>query len=81
MDQSPCHPEQTLSSFLTPRCSPCSDECWNWNLVFADHFSECVEKHAFHTYDEFIKLHGGAFKLLINILFLCSIRGIVNFLA
>lgn len=30
----------------------------------AYHFSECVEKHAFHTYDEFIKLHGEDLKKL-----------------
>jgi len=30
----------------------------------AYHFSECVEKHAFHTYDEFIKLHGEELKKL-----------------
>lgn len=30
----------------------------------AYHFSECVEKHAFHTYDEFIKAHGEELKKL-----------------
>lgn len=25
----------------------------------ADHFSECVENHAFETYDKFIKAEGG----------------------
>lgn len=25
----------------------------------ADHFSECVESHAFETYDKFIKSQGG----------------------
>ena len=30
----------------------------------AYHFSECVEKHAFHTYDEFIKMHGEELKKL-----------------
>lgn len=32
-----------------------------------DHFSECVERHAYSTYDEFLKLHEGkpAFKGLI----------------
>lgn len=28
----------------------------------ADHFSECVESHAFETYDKFIKAQGGIFK-------------------
>lgn len=27
--------------------------------VLADHFSECVESHAFETYDKFIKAQGG----------------------
>ncbi|KAG6553435.1 hypothetical protein Mapa_005170 [Marchantia paleacea] len=30
----------------------------------AYHFSECVEKHAFSTYDKFIKSHGDELKLL-----------------
>lgn len=25
----------------------------------ADHFSECVESHAFSTYDKFLKAQGG----------------------
>lgn len=33
-------------------------------LIVVDNFSECVEKHAFHTYDEFIKLHGGMWAVL-----------------
>lgn len=28
----------------------------------ADHFSECVESHAFETYDKFIKAQGGITK-------------------
>ncbi|KAH8970017.1 hypothetical protein BDL97_02G064400 [Sphagnum fallax] len=30
----------------------------------AYHFSECVEKHAFHSYDDFIKQHGEELKKL-----------------
>lgn len=30
-----------------------------WFLYVADHFSECVENHAFETYDKFIKAKGG----------------------
>ncbi|KAF9610998.1 hypothetical protein IFM89_026304 [Coptis chinensis] len=30
----------------------------------ADHFSECVEHHAFSTYDKFIKLEGDKLKTL-----------------
>jgi ubiquinol oxidase len=29
----------------------------------AYHFSECVEKHAFHSYDDFIKQHGGKLSI------------------
>lgn len=29
------------------------------NILLSDHFSECVEKHAYSTYDKFIKLNGG----------------------
>lgn len=28
-------------------------------VLTADHFSECVESHAFSTYDKFIKAQGG----------------------
>lgn len=28
-------------------------------IASADHFSECVESHAFSTYDKFIKAQGG----------------------
>lgn len=28
-------------------------------MATADHFSECVESHAFETYDKFIKTQGG----------------------
>ncbi len=31
--------------------------------MLADHFSECVEKHAFHSYDDFIKQHGGKLSI------------------
>jgi hypothetical protein len=36
-----------------------------------DHFSECVERHAYSTYDKFLKLHGGKtalISLLYNLL-------------
>lgn len=33
----------------------------------ADHFSECVEKHAYSTYDKFIKLHGGMRQYLFSL--------------
>jgi len=29
-----------------------------------DHFSECVERHAYSTYDEFLKLHEGKAALM-----------------
>jgi hypothetical protein len=29
-----------------------------------DHFSECVERHAYSTYDKFLKLHGGKTALM-----------------
>jgi len=28
-----------------------------------DHFSECVERHAYSTYDKFLKLHEGKANL------------------
>lgn len=33
-------------------------------IASADHFSECVENHAFETYDKFIKEQGGNFNVL-----------------
>lgn len=30
----------------------------------ADHFSECVESHAYETYDKFLKASGGWFNIL-----------------
>lgn len=33
-------------------------------IYYADHFSECVENHAFETYDKFIKAQGGEFVTL-----------------
>lgn len=32
----------------------------------SDHFSECVERHAYHTYDDFIKSHGGLLDTFPN---------------
>ena len=29
-----------------------------------DHFSECVERHAYSTYDKFLKLHEGKTALV-----------------
>ncbi len=29
--------------------------------MLVDHFSECVDKHAFHSYGDFISQHGGKF--------------------
>jgi hypothetical protein len=29
-----------------------------------DHFSECVERHAYSTYDEYLKLHEGKAALM-----------------
>jgi hypothetical protein len=34
--------------------------------MLADHFSECVEKHAFHSYDDFIKQHGGKLSIRLS---------------
>lgn len=35
--------------------------CCNF-VIFADHFSECVESHAYETYDKFIKEQGGKYE-------------------
>jgi len=35
----------------------------------ADHFSECVESHAFETYDKFIKAQGGIMDISFLFLF------------
>jgi ubiquinol oxidase len=31
--------------------------------MVADHLNECVEKHAYHTYDKFVKQFGDKLKL------------------
>lgn len=36
-------------------------------VTSADHFSECVEGHAFETYDKFIKAQGGVLRVLMLI--------------
>ena len=33
--------------------------CIDIYLISADHLSECVESHAFSTYDKFLKAQGG----------------------
>lgn len=38
--------------------------CINFFTV-TDHFSECVESHAFETYDKFIKAKGGIILIFI----------------
>lgn len=32
---------------------------------YADHFSECVEMHAFETYDKFLKEKGGIIEIYV----------------
>jgi hypothetical protein len=38
--------------------NPC---IYEWST---DHFSECVERHAYSTYDKFLKLHEGKANLM-----------------
>jgi hypothetical protein len=48
-----------------------------WFIASADHFSECVESHAFETYDKFIKEEGGifdVFSFLLCIFKILSVR-------
>ena len=40
-------------------------------IASADHFSECVESHAFETYDKFIKVQGGIMEFSFPFSFLC----------
>ena len=43
-------------------------------FVAADHFSECVESHAFETYDKFIKDQGGSVRSVLYCLCKLSCR-------
>jgi len=38
----------------------------------ADHFSECVESHAFETYDKFLKVQGGIMDISF-VFFFCHL--------
>jgi len=46
-------------------------------IASADHFSECVESHAFETYDKFIKEQGGIWDVL-SFLLCISKKAIVH---
>lgn len=45
-----------------------ADFCIFGFITGADHFSECVESHAFETYDKFIKAQGGVLRVLMLML-------------
>lgn len=44
----------------------------------ADHFSECVESHAFETYDKFLKTNGGCF-FFFNIFNISCLWAFIDF--
>lgn len=49
----------------------CDDKAaLNSDILCTDHFSECVERHAYSTYDKFLKLNGGKATLMGQIFFL-----------
>lgn len=46
-------------------------------MTTADHFSECVESHAFETYDKFIRAKGSKFDRFLVVclaLLACSLH-------
>jgi len=45
----------------------------------ADHFSECVESHAFETYDKFIKAQGGIMDISFHFSFFLVIYALFFF--
>ncbi|CAM8893572.1 unnamed protein product [Rhodiola kirilowii] len=47
---------------LSPRMAYCSEVSYSQFFTVPDHFSECVESHAYETYDKFLKSHGDVLK-------------------